>query len=375
MRIAVVGRGLIGAAAARHLALMGHDVVLIGPDEPAEKSSHQGVFASHYDEGRITRSLDPDGFWADVSRGSIERYAEIESASGVRFFTGCGALMAGARGSDWLARVGEVRESRRIASRQMRSAELRAAFPYLLLPDDSEAFYEPNGAGHVNPRRLVQAQGIAFTRAGGRILPATVKSLRESKEGIVIRTDQGDVAVDRALIAAGGFTNALLDMALPLTIYARTVALIEVDASEAARLAGMPSMVLRLSGGRDPYLLPPIRYPDGKTYLKIGGDPVDKVVDGREVGDWFRSGGCAEVGSYLTELIREIMPGLDIRSTRTDACVTVFSPSDRPIIERLSDRVAVATAGCGRGAKCSDELGRLGAEAVCWGIPNKCRPG
>ncbi len=183
MRIAVVGRGLIGAAAARHLALMGHDVVLIGPDEPAEKSSHQGVFASHYDEGRITRSLDPDGFWADVSRASIERYAEIESASGVRFFTGCGALMAGARGSDWLARVGEVRESRRIASRQMRSAELRAAFSYLLLPDDSEAFYEPKDAGHVNPRRLVQAQGIAFTRAGGRIFPASVKSLRESKEG------------------------------------------------------------------------------------------------------------------------------------------------------------------------------------------------
>jgi glycine/D-amino acid oxidase-like deaminating enzyme len=94
----------------------------------------------------------------------------------------------------------------------------------------------------------------------------------KAKKGVVIRTDQGDVAVDRTLIAAGGFSNALLGMALPLTIYARTVALIEIDASEAARLAGMPSMVLRLSCGRDPYLLPPIRYPDGKTYLKVG-DP------------------------------------------------------------------------------------------------------
>lgn len=364
MKIAVIGRGLIGSAAARHLALMGHDVVLFGPDEPVDKSSHHGVFASHYDEGRITRSLDPDGFWADVSRASIERYAEIEAASGVRFFTGCGALMAGARGGDWLARVREVRDSRRIASREMHGEDLRTAFPYLRLSDESGAFYEPDGAGHVNPRRLVLAQGIAFTRAGGRIHLASVKSLRESEEGVVIRTDQGDVAVSRALIAAGGFTNALLDMALPLTIYARTVALIEVGSSEAARLAGMPSMVLRLSGGRDPYLLPPIRYPDGKTYLKIGGDPVDRVVDGREVGDWFRSGGCAEVGGYLTELIREILPGLDCVSTRTDACVTVFSPGDRPLIERLSDRISVATAGCGRGAKCSDELGRLGAKAV-----------
>ncbi|MGR3462778.1 MAG: hypothetical protein ACU0AX_01555 [Roseovarius sp.] len=30
----------------------------------------------------------------------------------------------------------------------------------------------------------------------------------------------------------------------------------------------------------------------------------------------------------------------------------------------LSDRIGVATAGCGRGAKCSDELGRLGAETI-----------
>ena len=34
------------------------EVVLIGPDEPAEFASHHGVFGSHYDEGRITRSLD-----------------------------------------------------------------------------------------------------------------------------------------------------------------------------------------------------------------------------------------------------------------------------------------------------------------------------
>ena len=142
------------------------------------------------------------------------------------------------------------------------------------------------------------------------------------------------------------------------------MALIEVGAAGAARLAGMPSLVLRLSGGRDPYLLPPIRYPDGKTYLKIGGDPVDRVVVGGEAGDWFRSGGSAEVGAYLTELIREILPGLDVRATLTDACVTMLSPGDRPLIEPLSGRIAVATAGCGRGAKCSDELGRLGAEAV-----------
>ena len=44
--VAVVGRGLLGSAAARHLADLGADVAVIGPGEPAELASHNGVFAN-----------------------------------------------------------------------------------------------------------------------------------------------------------------------------------------------------------------------------------------------------------------------------------------------------------------------------------------
>ncbi|MEM1281723.1 MAG: FAD-dependent oxidoreductase, partial [Cyanobacteria bacterium P01_H01_bin.152] len=44
----VVGRGLMGAAAARHLSSWGHRVALIGPDEPPNRKTHPGIFASHY---------------------------------------------------------------------------------------------------------------------------------------------------------------------------------------------------------------------------------------------------------------------------------------------------------------------------------------
>ena len=50
----VIGRGMMGAAAARHLTLEGKRVALIGPEEPSDRLAHQGVFASHYDEARIT---------------------------------------------------------------------------------------------------------------------------------------------------------------------------------------------------------------------------------------------------------------------------------------------------------------------------------
>ena len=54
----VIGKGLIGSAAGRYLSATGTKVALIGPHEPENWPAHQGVFASHYDQGRLTRVLE-----------------------------------------------------------------------------------------------------------------------------------------------------------------------------------------------------------------------------------------------------------------------------------------------------------------------------
>ena len=43
------------------------------------------------------------------------------------------------------------------------------------------------------------------------------------------------------------------------------------------------------------------------------------------------------------------------------SCVTTYTPNELPHLKSLSDRVFTAIGGCGRAAKNSDELGRLGA--------------
>ncbi len=135
MRVAVTGRGMIGAAAAKYLAQAGHEVVLIGPQEPVERASHDGVFGSHYDEGRITRSLDADPFWSEVSRASIARYREIETASGIAFFTECGAMMAGPAQHAGIAEIEAVRQAAGIVAETFDTAGLRARFPYFHFDD------------------------------------------------------------------------------------------------------------------------------------------------------------------------------------------------------------------------------------------------
>lgn len=59
--VAVIGIGMIGAAALCYLSKpeTGLRVVGIGPAEPQDWATHQGAFASRYDQARITRITYP----------------------------------------------------------------------------------------------------------------------------------------------------------------------------------------------------------------------------------------------------------------------------------------------------------------------------
>lgn len=365
LHIAVVGRGLIGSAAAKYLARTGARVTMIGPDEPADWAAHQGVFSSHYDEGRITRALDADPFWSRVSRASIPRYRDIEAVSGVRFFGEVGAAMAGPADGDIMTDVRAVADAAGIAAEWFDADGFSQRFPFLRLQPGDLAGYEATGAGHVSPRNLVRAQGICAEKAGATVLHDTVVGVDETGQGVTIRCENAEVRADHALIATGAFCHDLLgDLVADVIPYKRTVAFFRLGPAEQARLRGMPSLIHKTAEDA-PYILPPIRYPDGAVYLKLGGDPVD--LDARDpaaLRDWYRSGGSAEVGEYLREVILRRIPDLDYEAMHVAACSTTFSPEDKPRIGPVSGRVTMAVAGCGRGAKCSDELGRMASHAV-----------
>ena len=55
---AIIGSGLTGSAAAKYICESDNNAVLIGPSEPKDKQNHEGIYGSHYDEGRITRISD-----------------------------------------------------------------------------------------------------------------------------------------------------------------------------------------------------------------------------------------------------------------------------------------------------------------------------
>ena len=365
IRLAVIGRGLIGSAAARHLSKMGHDVALIGPDEPADLSRHGGVFGSHYDAGRITRSYDPGAFWRQANRAAISRYGEISAESGVEFYREAGALHVGHSETTDVASIGSICAEDGILCEAYHDAGLAERFPFLKSTAGMQGYFEPRNAGYISPRRLVRAQTIAAERAGTRIIDEPALGISESGSGVTIRTRSGSIEAERVLVAAGGHTQSLLGRSLGFTVYGRTAALFRLGAAETQRLAEMPSMRCLGPKGDNPYILPPISYPDGQTWLKLGGDPVDLPLDSEaDIKDWFRSGGSIEVADRLQGQILDRIRDLAFEERRVVPCMTTFGDSGLPCIGPLSERVTVAFCCYGKSAKCSDELGRLGGMAL-----------
>ncbi|MEH2522625.1 MULTISPECIES: FAD-dependent oxidoreductase [unclassified Bradyrhizobium] len=365
IKLAVIGRGLIGSAAARHLSKMGHDVALIGPDEPVDYLRHSGVFGSHYDEGRITRRFDPKPFWVQMNCAAISRYGEISAESGVEFYREVGVLHVGSGESPNVASVGRITAEAGIFCEAYDDAGLADRFPFLRSTAGMQGYFEPRDAGYISPRRLVRAQTIAAERAGARIIDEPALGISESGFGVTIRTRSGSVEAERVLVAAGGHTQSLLGRSLGFTVYGRTVALFRLGAAEVQRLAGMPSMRCLGPKGENPYILPPIPYPDGQTWLKLGGDPVDLPLESEaDIKDWFRSGGSIPVADGLQKQILDRIRDLNFEERRVVPCMTTFGDTGLPCIGPLSERVAVAFGCYGKSAKCSDELGRLGGMAL-----------
>ncbi|MEM7338341.1 MAG: FAD-dependent oxidoreductase [Actinomycetota bacterium] len=351
--VAVIGRGLIGAAAARHLAERGQRTALVGPPEPAERARSTGPFSSHGDEGRITRIAGRSMTWTRLATRSIARYADIEERSGIRFHDPRGAAVSMADLDPWLD-SGLVFGSNvhRVDRDGLRSAT------GIHLTNGHPVAYEGAPAGLINPRRLVTAQTDLAEAAGALVVPH-VAALERRESGFEVSGPWGSVRAASVLVATGAFGRDLLEPVLDLERRPRTVLMAEVG-----NVGPLPSLIVA-----DPpderleecYWVPPVRYPDGRIYLKIGGNLRSHPLFGTddELVSWFQGAGDPNEIEALEQSLRSLLPDAEIGETDTAPCVITGTASGYPYIGWVDDGVAVAIGGNGSSAKSSDELGRL----------------
>jgi len=374
--IAVIGAGLFGSAAARHLSVIGDDVALVGPAEPSRPKSHQGVFASHYDESRLVRGIDPDRNWATLAKRSIERYRDIESASGISFYHDIGYMMVtpGGLGEDWfnLPAMREVAASMNVEIEDLDDNVLHERFPYLSYTPGSSAVLQRNNAGYINPRRLLEAQQKISAARGTTIIRDVVTNMRRDGDQVLINTHSGDsLRANKVLVATGAYTNASGLLPNKLDVKIRAAMIMESEVAPGTAAAYPTTLYAKTDGEEDFWglLMPPIVYPNGRSYIKTmdgyyGPAPLEGY---EELGNWSRSNGHDDHHHVLQRALREVFPSLEVVSTHFKPCLIMDTASHYPYIDMVDDRIGLVVGGNGKAAKSSDEIGKLAASMLASG--------
>ena len=368
----VIGKGMIGSAVARHLAERTDGVALIGPDEPRDKARHNGVFADHYDEGRITRILDPDVVWAKLARESIRRYRDMEARSGIKFYHEVGQLSVGPMDralSEYVPDSEKVMREMEEPFEKLDANMLTTRFPKLSFEPQCTGLYQRVDAGHISARGIVEAETALAKMNGAEVICEAAVSAESGSGGVEVRTSGGGVYQgERLMVAAGAFTrdSGLVSRALDVDVLAVNVIYIELTDAEAADLSGVPSMIYMTGRENDScYIVPAVRYRDGKYRMKIGGSEGHASLGStEEIKAWFRGSGNEGERDRLWAKIRDAIPYLQTLSDNRvtlDTCAVSKTPNHMPYIDMVDDRIGVATGGNGLAAKSGDEIGRLGA--------------
>jgi sarcosine oxidase len=369
----VIGKGLMGSAALRYLSEATSNVAVIGPDERVDYATHHGVFASHYDEGRLIGRLGKDLTWALLTTRSTEQFPSIEGRSGISFYHPCGRLTVVQRVTPkrYLKQREQVAQALGVRHACLSASAIRQHFPMFTFPDSYSAAFEPAPAGLIRPRALIRAQLAIGAQNGATIVREEVHSVFPQTNGVTVITQSGQqFRANRVLLTTGAFTNCydLLERKLALRVKTETVLLAEVPESEVARLQDMPTLGYEIdSPALDGiYLTPPLCYPDGRFYIKLGCNTAtdETLSDLSAMQKWMGSGRPDGMPTEMLQALLTFMPGLDVRSWLGRPCLVSYTPHFKPFVDQLSEQTFIATGGNGSSAQCSDMLGCLAANLV-----------
>ena len=356
----IVGNGMFGAAIAQHLAPYA-EVTVVGPEARTDGS---GAYGAHHDEGRIIGDLSRDIVWSELNRRARNGMTELDPT----LVTPCGALTATTPdGPGHLTVAARLREQG-ADIRALTGDAARAGFPMARFGPDETILHQP-AAGHFSPRRYVARATQSAQGNGATIIPGTVRVLHTSAAGVEAELDDGRrLRAETAIVASGAFAagSDLLPVPVALRAKSEVYVMAELDDQQAAELDAMPCITSTISHPElaDLYVLPPIRYPDGRSYLKFGANTmIDHWLQApAAVRAWYDHGDEEGPLPALREVLTSLLPDVSVRSWHTRRCADAYTAHRRPYIDILEPgRLVIALGGNGRGAQAADAVGQLTA--------------
>jgi sarcosine oxidase len=324
VRVAVVGAGINGLAAARALARRDHAVTVY------EQFALDHTRGSSHGASRIFRLSYPELDWVQLAQQALPRWRELEDESGERLLELNGII-------EFVRGHGEgsqrALEQAGATIELLDQAEVVARFPMVRPPDGTTAVFQAE-AGIVRADKARRAFEAGARAHGAEVRTGTrVANLDDLDEDVVVVT-AGSWAKD--LLARAGID-------LPVVATSETVSFFRLESDRP-----VPSVVDFKPGtrGHGMYALA-----DPKHGLKLGIHQSGRPLDPDDP-----PGPDAELVELMREAVARYFPTADPEPAQVDTCLYTNTDDERFILERHG-RVVVGSACSGHGFKFAPVVG------------------
>jgi monomeric sarcosine oxidase len=351
MRIAIIGAGAVGGAAARFLANEGHAVTLY------EQFTVDHDRGSSFGPSRIIRKTYPDPFYTALMLHAYPLWDALERDAGETLFEPVGGLFFGREAGTEMQGVLHALRENGVEHEVFDARSSPVRFPAFVLRVGEIAVFERE-AGFLRASLCVRANARLAVRAGAVLREKTVaRELRAAPSaGVEVVEAGGTVETfDHAIVTAGPWSSAVPALAkLPLRVTRQVYVHLE-PAREAARFA-RGAFPIWIDFDSMHYGFPDDGlYPGIKIARHVPGDATDPDHVDREVHDRDRE--------PLVAYARERLPDLSSRVVFEKVCLYTNTPDEDFVVDTISGiEASTFVAGLsGHGFKLSILLGRIAA--------------
>lgn len=357
--VIVVGGGVMGCAAAYHLAKDGQRVLLL------EQFAIGHPYGSSHGPSRIIRLAYEGADYVHLARTSYALWRELETESGESLLCKVGGLDFGPPGAVMLSGIRATYEAVGVPFETLDRDEIVRRFPQFHLPEDIVGYYQPD-YGLLDANRCV-ATLAAQARRHGAIMHEreAVRIIRPTPSGVEVRTDHSTYTADRLILSAGSWMRPLarqLDLALPLTVTKELQAYYQPREPAAFRPDRFPIFIHRFPG----------------TTTLGGGFPIFNHAGVKLILD--RTGPVIEPGDpdrtvdqsrldRLRAYVAKLLPTLGDTIIATDTCRYTMTPDEHFLLDRhpAHPQIVLASPCSGHGFKFGVTIGRILADLAVRG--------
>jgi monomeric sarcosine oxidase len=356
--VIVVGGGVMGCAAAYHLAKDGQRVMLL------ERFAIGNRSGSSHGASRLFRLLHDGTDYVQLARAAYSLWRELETESDGQLLQQVNGLDLGSPHT--LEGFRTTMQAAGVSFEQLDRDETMRRFPHFALPEDTIGFYQPD-YGLLAADRCVATLAAQARQHGATIVEGqTVQHISASSSSVQVRTDQAAYNAERLILSVGSWMRPLmrqLHLDLPLTVTKEMDTFYRPSDPAAFMPDHFPifrhhatGMAARWGNG-----FPIFEHAGVKIVLDCTGrvvdpDDPDRSVDPSQL-------------DMVRAYVASILPTLGDEIIETETCRYTMTPDEDFILDRhpAHPQIVIASPCSGHGFKFAPLIGRILADLALRG--------